>query len=112
MKSILQGLIKVIEPDKIKLCGLKNIMIYKFAIKKGEDNWFKGIDQLRAGLIREMPNSLFVKESVIKISGDKITLQESKIKEQFERYYNFKANWIKHLFSRMCNESKKVTLSF
>ena len=92
------GLIKVIEPDKIKLWCEKNIKIYKFSIK-GEDNWFKGIDQLRANLIREVPRSLFVKESVIKIKGNELHFLENKIKKQFERYYNFKSNWIKHLFS-------------
>ena len=88
----------MIEPDKIKLWCEKNIKIYKFSIK-GEDNWFKGIEQLRANLIREIPRSLFVKESVIKIKGNELHFLENKIKKQFERYYNFKSNWIKHLFS-------------
>ena len=54
-----------------------------------------------------MPNSLFEKEAIIKISGDKITLLETNIKEQFERYFNFKANWISNLFAACLINLKK-----
>ena len=106
-ENFCKGLIKVSEPDTIKLWTEKPLMIYKFAIRDEEVNWFKGIEQLRAGLMREMPNSLFEKEAMIKINGDKITLLESNIKEQFERYFNFKSNWISHLFTACLINLKK-----
>ncbi len=106
-ENFCKRLIKVNEPEKIKLWTEKPLMIYKFAIKNAEVNWFRGIEQLRAGLIREMPNTLFEKEKIIKINGDKITFLESNIKEQFERYFNFKSNWISHLFTACLISLKK-----
>ena len=106
-ENFCKRLIKVNDPETIKLWTEKPLMIYKFAIKNAVGNWFRGIEQLRAGLIREMPNSLFEKEAIIKISGDKITLLETNIKEQFERYFNFKANWISNLFAACLINLKK-----
>ena len=106
-ENFCKRLIKVKDAETIKLWTEKPLMIYKFAIKNAEVNWFRGIKQLRAGLIREMPNSLFEKEAIIKINGNKITLLGSDIKEQFERYFNFKSNWISHLFTACLINLKK-----
>jgi hypothetical protein len=101
-----KDLVKIDDPEQIKVWTEKPLKIYKFSIKKEED-WCKGIDQLRAKLLREMPSSLFVKEVIIKINGSKIKLLESIIKEQFIQYYNFKPNWINQLFSTCLVNLKK-----
>ena len=101
------NLVKVDDPEQIKVWTENPLKIYKFTIKKEKEDWCTGIDQLRAKLLREMPSSLFAKEAIIKINGSKANFLESIIREQFIQYYKFKPNWINQLFSACLVNLKK-----
>ena len=109
--NFVKRLIKVEDQDEIKLWTETPLKIYKFAVRGKDPLWCTSIEQLRAKLINEIPDSLIEKSDLINISASSLDSLEANIKDQFKTYFKFKTNWIGQLFTSCLVNLKKSNFS-
>lgn len=109
--KFISRLIKVDDQEEIKLWTETPLKIYKFAVRGNDPLWCASIEQLRAKLINEIPNSLVEKSDLIKISASNLDSLEENIRDQFKTYFKFKTNWIGQLFTSCLVNLKKSNFS-
>ena len=105
--KFVKTLVKVEDEGEIKAWLENTLIIYKFKFQNGDNTWYKGIDQLRSKLLRDLPSSFFEKEKIIKVCGSEIKNLNPSIYEQFKQYFGFKQNWINSLFTSCLVNLKK-----